>query len=72
MTATRDRYGEVIDDQGPETAPTLPHNPACAAGWLGEDDDGRLVPCLTCRPHLAGRRERHRRLITVPPTGGTP
>jgi hypothetical protein len=28
------------------------HRTRCAAGWLGEDDRGRPVPCLTCRPHL--------------------
>lgn len=24
----------------------------CARGWVGEDDDGRPIPCLTCKPHL--------------------
>jgi hypothetical protein len=28
------------------------HDPRCRAGWLGEDLNGRLVPCLMCRPHL--------------------
>lgn len=30
----------------------------CERGWLGEDLEGRLVPCLVCRPHL--RRELDR------------
>lgn len=25
---------------------------ACSDGWLGEDDAGRPIPCLTCKPHL--------------------
>lgn len=29
------------------------HDDRCRSGWLGEDDAGRPVPCLTCRPHLA-------------------
>lgn len=38
-------------------APELPwpvpaHSPRCVAGWLPDDDEGRSVPCLTCRPHL--------------------
>lgn len=28
------------------------HDPSCSGGWLGEDLDGRLIPCLDCRPHL--------------------
>ena len=35
------------DDQ-----PTL-HDARCEAGWLGEDDQDRPIPCLACRPHLA-------------------
>jgi hypothetical protein len=31
------------------------HDPSCRDGWLGEDLDGRLVPCLRCRPHLVDR-----------------
>jgi hypothetical protein len=41
------------------------HNPNCRDGWLGEDEDGRLVPCLTCRPHLTDRRERFRRQLQI-------
>lgn len=29
------------------------HPASCEDGWLGEDPQGRLVPCLVCRPHLA-------------------
>lgn len=28
------------------------HARECRGGWLGEDPDGRPVPCPTCRPHL--------------------
>ena len=24
----------------------------CARGWVGEDPEGRPIPCLTCKPHL--------------------
>lgn len=34
----------------PRPAPV--HPAACVGGWLGEDSEGRPVPCLTCRPHL--------------------
>lgn len=29
------------------------HDARCENGWLGEDEDGRPVPCRACRPHLA-------------------
>lgn len=44
-----DRYGEVIEDD--DDQPAL-HDPRCEAGWLGDDDLGRPIPCLQCRPHL--------------------
>lgn len=28
------------------------HTARCDAGWLGEDDAGRPIPCPQCRPHL--------------------
>lgn len=45
-----DRYGDELepDDEQPEL-----HDPRCRRGWLGYDDAGRIIPCLTCRPHLA-------------------
>ena len=48
-----DRYGEPIELEV-EDLPT--HDPRCADGFLGEDEVGRLIPCLVCRPHLIGRR----------------
>lgn len=30
----------------------LSHASTCHGGWLGEDQDGRPIPCLLCRPHL--------------------
>lgn len=35
-----------------QTPRTPEHDPRCRRGWLGEDDIGRPIPCLTCRPHL--------------------
>lgn len=26
----------------------------CQGGWLGTDHLGRPIPCLSCKPHLAG------------------
>lgn len=26
----------------------------CTGGWMGTDKAGRPVPCLVCKPHLAG------------------
>lgn len=45
-----DRYGEPIEDE--PDSPTKAHDIRCHNGWLGEDDQGRPIPCLTCRPHL--------------------
>ena len=28
------------------------HDPRCVNGWLGEDEAGRPIACLVCRPHL--------------------
>lgn len=64
MTATRDRYGEATDE-GVAGTTAAPHDPNCQNGWLGEDNDGRLVPCLQCRPHLIGRRERALRRLHI-------
>lgn len=56
----RDRTGDLV----PEPAPT-PARPArgaqrtehgCVAGWFGDDEQGRPVPCEACRPHVAERR----------------
>lgn len=39
-----DRYGE-------RTEPSC-RNPNCRNGWLGEDEEGRPIPCLDHKPHL--------------------
>lgn len=44
-----DRYGD--------TEPPPPHH--CGNGWIGETPDGRPIPCLICKPHLARRGEIH-------------
>ena len=43
----RDRDGSWIRDE--------PVGHRCARGWLGSDPEGRPIPCLTCKPHLARR-----------------
>lgn len=47
----RDRTGEV----------PIVHDEADCDGWLGEDVNGRPIPCTSCRPTLApARLNRHR------------
>lgn len=46
---TRDRYGEVVDLDAPARKP---HDPRCRNGWIGDDEDGRPIPCRQCKPHL--------------------
>lgn len=46
----KDRFGEEPDEVSTEVATS--HDPQCRNGWLGEDLDGRMVPCLVCKPHL--------------------
>lgn len=48
-----DRYGEPIEA---DEQPSL-HDPRCDRGWLGDDDHGRPIPCLRCRPHLRPKGE---------------
>lgn len=52
----RDRTGEPLDELPDELA--APHR--CRRGWVGEDDQGRPIPCITCRPHLPGMLARQR------------
>ncbi|WP_228002170.1 hypothetical protein [Nocardia australiensis] len=40
-----DRYGEPADRGC--------RDPRCRRGFLGEDTEGRPIPCLACKPHLA-------------------
>lgn len=47
---TLDRTGERLDESPAPLNP--PHSPDCRSGWLGNDIDGRPVPCLICKPHL--------------------
>lgn len=51
---SHDRTGERIDDEPTVVILTaVAHDSRCRSGWLGEDLDGRPIPCLRCRPHLA-------------------
>lgn len=52
---TNDRFGERLDPE------PLPHtvDDACG-GWLGEDPEGRPIPCLVHRPHLRPAKRRFR------------
>ena len=50
----RDRTGDEAEQNGEPGRVAAPyHDPRCRSGWLGEDLDGRPIPCLRCRPHLA-------------------
>lgn len=53
----RDRTGELVEDE-----PMLPTH-ACSAGFLGEDLDGRLIPCPVCKPGLIERLRKQRREV---------
>lgn len=44
-----------LRERATEGQPVL-HVSKCLDGWLGEDDEGRPIPCLQCRPHLARTR----------------
>lgn len=46
---SHDRPGAPVD--GPAEVVPL-HSPRGRDGWLGEDSEGRPIPCLQCRPHL--------------------
>ena len=50
MSHRYDLFGERIEDDEP--TPAMPHPETCERGWLGQDLDGSLVPCLVCKPHL--------------------
>lgn len=39
-----------LDDA--ERAEQARHAAQCRGGWLGEDTEGRPIPCGVCRPHL--------------------
>lgn len=43
-----DRYGDHLDEDDLDPS----HDQTCRDGWLGEDHQGRPIPCLKCRPHL--------------------
>lgn len=60
MARRYDRTGDLIED---DLDHAVEHDALCVAGWLPDDPMGRAVPCLTCRPHLAGRRIRFERQI---------
>lgn len=48
-----------------------PHR--CAGGWVGEDAEGRPIPCRRCRPHLLPRRPEDLDAADTashPPAGG--
>lgn len=46
---TRDRFGELVDEQAETVA--VDHDPRCVNGWLGDGDSP--LPCPTCKPWLA-------------------
>lgn len=48
-----DRYGDEPNEARPQ------HDPRCRSGWLGQDLDGRPIPCLQCKPHLTRTADVH-------------
>ncbi|RJO74148.1 hypothetical protein D5S18_18520 [Nocardia panacis] len=53
----RDRTGEPVEPDD-DSAPW--HDPRCrGTGWLGDDNEGRPIPCLVCKAHLATRSTVH-------------
>jgi hypothetical protein len=46
-----DRYGDP--------QPRSCRDPRCRKGWIGTDDEGRPIPCLACKPHLAKTTTTH-------------
>lgn len=46
--------GDLVLDPDP-----APPTHRCREGWTGEDEQGRPIPCLACRPHLMPRVPRH-------------
>lgn len=46
-----DRYGERTE--------TGCRDSRCRKGWIGHDDEGRPIPCLACKPHLATTTTSH-------------
>jgi hypothetical protein len=59
MTRHYDRTGEPIEDEPVDVSSNLVPTTAlghCDDGWLGEDNDGRLIPCTECKPHLVDRK----------------
>ncbi|QSE90307.1 hypothetical protein JWS13_17610 [Rhodococcus pseudokoreensis] len=49
---TLNRFGEDVEAATPSNRP---HHLDCKRGWLGQDLDGRPIPCIQCKPHLAHR-----------------
>lgn len=47
---------EALAEAEAEARQPALHDPRCVGGWLGDDPEGRPIPCLQCRPHLAGAR----------------
>lgn len=41
-----DRYGDSDSTKPPC------RDPRCRKGWVGQDDEGRPIPCLYCKDHL--------------------
>ncbi len=38
-------------------------------GWVGEDDEGRPIPCLQCKDHLLKGTSTVRDFAEIPPSG---
>lgn len=52
-TDAREQREAQAEQEATEHEQQQAHSLACSRGWLGEDSDGRPIPCLRCRPWLA-------------------
>lgn len=52
-TDAREQREAERDQAEHDAAQAGHHAAACRRGWLGEDSEGRPIPCTRCRPHLA-------------------
>lgn len=51
-----DRTGAELE---PEDGSAPWHDPRCRDRWLGEDEEGRPIPCPVCKPHTIRRNDIH-------------
>lgn len=75
----RDRDGSLVPEafnlDGPHPHVCFGVNGGRGHGWIGQDDQGRPIPCPHCKPHTLRGRNRLPvvdELPVVPPTAAQP